>query len=238
MGLLEPADWRARFVSPVEPERAPAAQRPAYVLRRTFELPGRCSGRAYATALGVYELFLNGARVGDLELTPGFTAYRSHLEVQTYDVGPLLRAGTNTIEAVLSDGWYRGQVGFTREHDSYGSRVGLLLQLEVDLADGSELVIGTDEEWAAAPSGIVADLIEGQREDHRVTPVRWSAVEVVDHDLGPAHLVAGATDPADRGARTGCDHRRRRRRSSSTSARTSTGGCACRAWVPKAHACA
>ena len=209
------------------------------MLRRTFELSGPVArGRAYATALGVYELFLNGARVGDLELTPGFTAYRSHLEVQTYDVGPLLRAGTNTIEAVLSDGWYRGQVGFTREHDSYGSRVGLLLQLEVDLADGSELVIGTNEDWASAPSGIVADLIEGQREDHRVRPVRWSAVEVVDHDLDRLTVLAGATDPEDRGARTGCDHRRRGVDAWSTSARTATGGYGCRAWVLRARGCA
>ena len=122
--------------------------------------------------------------VGDLELTPGFTAYRSHLEVQTYDVGPLLREGANTVEAVLSDGWYRGQVGFTREHDSYGRRVALLLQIEVALADGSEIVVATDADWVSSPSGIVADLIEGQREDHRVTPGRWAPVDVVDRDLG------------------------------------------------------
>ena len=141
---------QAVFVSPVEDEPAPARHRPAHLLRRTFDLPqGATRARAYATAHGIYELFVNGERVGDHELTPGFTAYRTHLEVQTYDVTAHLRTGTNTLCAVLSDGWYRGLVGFTREHDTYGEHTALLVQLEVDTPDG-RLVVGTDEDWESA----------------------------------------------------------------------------------------
>jgi alpha-L-rhamnosidase len=185
MGLLDPTDWVATFVAPVEPKPAPPGRRPAHLLRRAFELPAASSrARAYVTAHGLYELYLNGKRVGDLELTPGFTAYRSHLEVQTYDVAAHLRPGSNTVCAVLSDGWFRGQVGFTREHDTYGDHTALLAQIEIDLVDGSHVVLGTDAGWEAATGPITAaDLIEGQRVDLRVAAGPWAPVKVVAADL-------------------------------------------------------
>lgn len=186
MGLLEPQDWTATFVAPAEADVAPAGFRPAHLLRTTFELDAAATvGRIYATAHGLYELFLDGARVGDLELTPGFTSYRTHLEVQTFDVTTDLTAGAHVLEAVLSDGWYRGQVGFTREHDAYGRETALLVQLEAQLQDGSTVTVGTDHSWTTAPSAITAaDLIEGQRVDHRIVPGPWVPVRSVDADLG------------------------------------------------------
>lgn len=185
MGLLEPADWTASFIAPAEAEVAPPGFRPAQRLRTTFELAApAATGRIYATAHGLYELFLDDTRVGDLELTPGFTAYRAHLEVQTYDITSSLGAGTHTLEAVLSDGWWRGQVGFTREHDTYGRQTALLVQLEAKLQDGSSVTVGTDRSWESALSAITAaDLIEGQREDHRIIPGPWMPVRSVDADL-------------------------------------------------------
>ena len=158
--------------------------------------------------------------------------------MQTYDVGPLLREGENTVEAVLSDGWYRGQVGFTREHDSYGRRVALLLQLEVGLVDGSELVVGTDGDWESSPSGIVADLIEGQREDHRIDPAQWAPVEVRDRDLG--RLTSSPAPPTRRIeelepvaiTEVGVDGRRRLRPEQQRV------GAPRRAWDPRGRRCA
>jgi alpha-L-rhamnosidase len=185
-GLLDPDDWQARFVSPVEGEVPPAGRRPAHLLRRSFDLPSRpLRARAHATAHGIYELFVNGARVGDHELAPGFSAYRRHLEVQAHDVAPMLRPGTNQVCAVLSDGWYRGQVGFIREHDSYGHRLAFLAQVEVELGDGTSVTVGTDGRWESATGPIVAaDLIEGQHVDLRAEPTAWTAVEVGDQVLG------------------------------------------------------
>jgi alpha-L-rhamnosidase len=186
MGLLEPTDWRATFVSPVEEVIGPPGHRPAHLLRRTFEVPALPErARAYATAHGIYELFINGARVGDRELSPGSTAYRTHLEVQTYDITALLRAGENTVCSVLSDGWYRGLVGFTREHDTFGRDTSLLVQIELDLPDGEQLVVGTDESWECTATGpiVAADLIEGQHVDHRIEPDGWGPVRVVAHDF-------------------------------------------------------
>src|SRR4029450_544973 len=98
--------------------------------------------RIYATAHGIYEGFLNGVRVGDLELTPGFTSYWANLHVQTYDVTGLVREGVNTWEAVLSDGWYRGRTGYTQLADAYGDSVAFLGQLHV----GAQIV-GTHGGW-------------------------------------------------------------------------------------------
>ena len=144
-GLLRTDDWSARWISPVEVDPLPpAGERPASVLRTRFTVSEpRSSARIHATAHGLYELFLDGERVGDQELAPGYTSYRSRVQVQTYDVTTLLGAGEHELRAVLSDGWYRGKVGFTREHDSYGSQLALLAQVEVD----GVVVAATDAAW-------------------------------------------------------------------------------------------
>jgi len=179
-GLLEPADWVARFIEPYESVRADPGQRPAYVLRHEFELGDvHPDARLYASAHGIYETFLNGRRVGDFELTPGTTSYSNNLDVQTYAVGNLLVDGTNVWDVVLSDGWYRGRNGFAQVADCYGDTVAFLGQLHV-----GERVIATGDGWRSATGPIVAaDLMTGQREDHRIAPTQWHPVTVVEHDL-------------------------------------------------------
>jgi alpha-L-rhamnosidase len=196
-GLLRTDDWSAQWVSPVEADPLPAAgERPASVLRTRFTVTSDArSARVYATAHGLYELFLDGERVGDHELTPGYTSYRSRVQVQTYDVSTLLGAGEHELRAVLSDGWYRGKVGFTREHDSYGSRLALLAQVEVDGA----VVAATDATWTSAAGAIVAaDLIDGESVDQRVhdDELAWQPVELIDGDFGA--LCASPAPPVRR----------------------------------------
>lgn len=176
-GLLDPSDWAAKWIEPSEEERPPSGQRPVYVLRREFALAEVAPARLYATAHGIYETFLNGQRVGDLELTPGFTAYHANLHVQTYDVAELLRAGANTWEVLLSDGWFRGRTGFTQMVDAYGESVAFLGQLHV----GRE-VVTTDHGWRSATGPILtADLMAGQVVDLRQTVTSTLPVRVVDH---------------------------------------------------------
>ncbi|MDF2050196.1 alpha-L-rhamnosidase [Arthrobacter sp. Cr_A7] len=169
LGLLHPSDWQARWIGPEERETPPPGQRPGYALSTSFSLAAAPDmARAYATAHGIYELFLNGQRVGNQELTPGSTSYHSTLQVQTHDVTPLLRAGTNTVTAVLTDGWYRGTFGYTRDADMYGTQTAFLAQLELESGPGRK-VIGTDASWHVASTEIVAaDLMAGQRVDFRV----------------------------------------------------------------------
>ena len=187
-GLLRAEDWTARFISP---RVLGGLGAPAPVLRSALDLPGGVvMARLYATAHGLYEARLNGRRVGDQVLAPGWTSYAHRLRYQTYDVTDLVREGGNELEVLLGNGWYRGRLGWDGRHGHYGDRLALLAQLEVTTADGAVHVLGTDASWTARESGVLADdLYDGQRTDLRpVTGGRGDAVEVVDGDL--ARLVA------------------------------------------------
>ena len=187
-GLLRAEDWTARFISP---RVLGGLGAPAPVLRSALDLPGGVvKARLYATAHGLYEARLNGRRVGDQVLAPGWTSYAHRLRYQTYDVTDLVREGGNELEVLLGNGWYRGRLGWDGRHGHYGDRLALLAQLEVTTADGAVHVLGTDASWTARESGVLADdLYDGQRSDLRpVTGDRSDAVEVVDGDL--ARLVA------------------------------------------------
>jgi alpha-L-rhamnosidase len=175
-GLLDDGDWLARWIEPVESGRSP------HVLVRDFSLEDPVgAARLYATSHGLYECFLNGRRVGDLELTPGFTSYSQCLHVQAYDVRDLLVCGANRWEVVLTDGWYRGRTGSRRRVDGFGTRLGFLGQLE---ADG--LTVPTGEGWHGGVGPLVAaDLMAGQVEDHRRSMAHLRPVVVPDAALGP-----------------------------------------------------
>ncbi len=111
--------------------------------------------RLYATAHGIYEASVDGQRVGRDELTPGYTEYASHTQVQTYDVTSLLTPGVHVIEALLADGWYRGQVGLLRAADQWGTETAFLAQLHLEHEDGTATVLGTDATWRWAASHIL-----------------------------------------------------------------------------------
>jgi len=110
MGLLSPFDWKAEWIGPDLKEDKSSPQ-PCPMLRKAFRVEGPVrSARTYVTSLGLYELELNGRRVDDQVLTPGWTSYDKRLQYQTYDVTELLQEGENAVGATLGDGWYRGNV--------------------------------------------------------------------------------------------------------------------------------
>lgn len=207
-GLLEPADWTAAWVSPAEPALPPPGRRPAHLLRGSVTLPNAVRlARAYVTAHGVCELYVNGVRIGDDELTPGFTDYRSIVQVRTYDVGPLLATGHNIVGAVLSDGWFRGINGVFRDVNCFGDRTALLVELHVALVDGTELVAGTNPGWRSTVGSVTrADLIEGVTADLRQEPVGWANSDFEDAawwpvsvaDIGYDRLGASPAPPVRR----------------------------------------
>ncbi|NKQ58394.1 family 78 glycoside hydrolase catalytic domain [Amycolatopsis sp. K13G38] len=185
IGLLSPWDWAGRFISPA------TIDGPAPILSHDLAIrPGVVSARLYATAHGVYEATLNGQRVGDQLLAPGWTSYRHRLRYQTYDITPLLVEGTNSLDVVLGNGWFRGRI---RRSAPYGDRLGLLAQVEIVYADGIREVVGTDTSWSARTGAIQADdLYDGQVTDFTATAAT-DRVEIVDADLG--RLVAPEGPP-------------------------------------------
>ncbi|OUM44867.1 alpha-L-rhamnosidase [Arthrobacter sedimenti] len=198
LGLLHPSDWTAQWIGPDEPDVPAPGDRPGHALETTFTLAAvPDSARAYATAHGVYELFLNGQRVGDQQLTPGSTSYHTTLQVQAFDVTALLRRGTNTLRAVLTDGWYRGTFGYTRDADMYGGQTAFLAQLELESGTG-RTVLGTDASWLVSPTEILgADLMAGQRVDFRVPASASGARPAVVRSCS-FDTLAGPTAPPTR----------------------------------------
>ncbi len=147
------------------------------------------SARLSITAHGLYVATLNGSRVGDQQLTPGWTSYQHRLRYQTYDVTALLRPGRNVLEVLLGNGWYRGRLGVHGQGALYGDRLALLAQLEVTDADGRRHVFATDGSWTARDSAVLADdLYDGQRTDLRRATgddePGGDPVELLDTDLG------------------------------------------------------
>jgi alpha-L-rhamnosidase len=170
-GLFD-QDWQASWISPVEQDDPGYGRRPAHTLATTFESAGDVVvARLYATALGVYEAFVNGERAGTAELSPGSTSYDRTLYAQASDVTAAVRSGTNQLEIVLSDGWYRGQVGAFRQPAGWGTVLGARAELHLEYRDGSRRVVRSDETWTSERSAITrADLMDGQTVDFGAEP--------------------------------------------------------------------
>jgi len=200
--------WIGSWIEPIESAHGFERQRPAYHLAGEVDLPdGIAAARLFATAHGLYEVFVNGTRVGDCELTPGFTAYRKRLQVETFDVTALVREGRNAVGAILSDGWWRGQSGVARRVDDYGPTTALLAQLEVTLPSGEVLKFCTGADWRSCASHILrADLIAGEVHDLRrrvpgwaepgTDRSAWQAVRLAEH--GFEKLCASPAPPVRR----------------------------------------
>ncbi|MBD3265929.1 Bacterial alpha-L-rhamnosidase, partial [bacterium] len=123
----------------------------------------------YATAHGMFDLFMNGEKVGDAFFRPGWSDYRFRLYYNTYDVTADLQQGQATLGAYLADGWYSGYIGWGRKRNHYEGQTKIKIQLNVEYEDGSQEVFGTDETWnvMASPPIREADFLHGEMFDAR-----------------------------------------------------------------------
>lgn len=183
MGLLDQGGWQAEWITPHESEVAPQSE-PAFLIRKQFEVVRDVrSARLYATAAGVYELYVNGARVSDELLAPGWTSYPTRLQVQTYDVTDLLHRDGNGIGILLGDGWYRSGMGFENKNFKYGERRAALAQLHIQYKDGTEDIVATDSTWKASTGAIqYATIYHGETYDARLEQAGWSSANFRDDE--------------------------------------------------------
>ncbi len=163
------------------------------MLRHEFKAKGGIErARAYVTSHGLYEMLLNGQRVGDQVFTPGWTSYNKRLQYQVYDVTPLLRNGDNALGVTLGNGWYRGFLAWQDRRNIYGDRLALLCQVKITYKDGSEAIVGTDASWKASTGPILmSEIYHGETYDARLEKAGWatagfadggwSKVKVADH---------------------------------------------------------
>jgi alpha-L-rhamnosidase len=193
-GLLERADITARMISARD---IGGLDDPAPVFSTTWHSPAAITrARLYITSRGVYRAEINGQRVGDHVLAPGWTAYDHRLLYQTFDVTELVLSGENRIDVTVGNGWYRGNLGRPPRRDLYGDKLGVLAQLELVFADGSLTTIHTDETWHVRSTNILADdLYNGQITDLRgvADAGEQHPVDIVDFDH--ATLVAPQAPP-------------------------------------------
>lgn len=154
---------------------------PAISMRKTFALDALPQKAfLYATARGVYKLWINGTCVSDL-LAPGFTAYAKHIDYQCYDVAAHLISGENVIDIVLTDGWFSGKIGALGIGQQFGKENAMLFQLDM-VTDGNKHSICSDDDtlWTTSP-WTYADLIVGEGYDARITCDDWKAPRICNY---------------------------------------------------------
>jgi alpha-L-rhamnosidase len=195
MGLLEASDWKASWIEPALEEEAKKSG-PVAMLRREFKVRGSiASARAYVTSHGLYEMLLNGQRVGDQLFTPGWTSYNKRLQYQTYDVAPLLKSGDNAVAVQLGNGWYRGFLAWQDRRNIYGERLGVLCQIKIVYKDGREETLGTDQSWKASTGPILmSEIYHGETYDARLERTGWASPGFADAEWSAVKVVEGRKD--------------------------------------------
>jgi alpha-L-rhamnosidase len=206
MGILNAKEWKALWISDRRKTPASSTPPPSPYIRNEFTIQKVIKkARLYSTALGLYEPYINGYRVGKDLFSPGWTDYKKRIQYQTYDVTNQLKQGKNAIGAIVGDGWYSGQIAHL-PRGYYGSQPYLFMQLEVTYEDGTSEIIATDNSWKAGYGPIISqDMLMGETYDARLEvpgwnqpefkELNWNPVKVKPANEGTGKLVAEAEPP-------------------------------------------
>ncbi|UPK95035.1 hypothetical protein LCI18_005970 [Fusarium solani-melongenae] len=198
--LLNRSDWTAKLIGGPSQGREP--KRPI-LLRKTFTNPGSARARLYTTAHGMYEVHINGQRVSDELLAPGWQSYNHRLHYQTYDVTSLLQEGENVIGAHVAEGWFASRIGRPGVANHWGEQLGFLAQLEVD----GNVCCQTDSSWEYLDSPLLlSELYNGEVFDSSLIDPTWSTLasktqvkgSVEELPLPKAELIAPDVAPVTR----------------------------------------
>jgi len=203
MGILKPELWTANWIT-LENEIKLDGSKPCTYLRKEFSTSKKVkSANVYVSSLGLYQLFINGKKVGNDLFTPGWTSYNKRIQYQTYDVTSMLQP-KNAIGAKLGDGWYRGNIAWENQRNYYGDKLALIAQLHIIYTDGTSETFASDESWKAVTGPILfSDIYNGETYDARKEMPGWSAVGFNDSSWGKvavlnnskAHLIAPQGPP-------------------------------------------
>lgn len=192
-GLLDNSEWKGKWItaefepnvyrevnfSHLKSSKLYPFYSPVY-LRKDFSAKGKeiKSARLYMTARGVYVAYLNGKKLGNDFLSPGWTDYNKRIQTTTYDVSNLISKNNNTLGAIIADGWYAGRLGWLlgKNRGNYGVFPELLAQLEITYKDGTKDIVVSDSSWKAGLGGVLnSDLYDGEDFDARREPKGWNS---------------------------------------------------------------
>jgi len=187
-GLMSQVNWKAKWI---EMEGDTNRYSPSPHFRKEFTISKNiANATVYVTSHGFYELHLNGKKVGDQVLTPGWTTYGKRIQYQVFDVSGQLTKGKNAVGAVLGDGGYRGTLAWGNNWAVYGKRLGLLMQLRIVYTDGTEELIVTDSSWKANNDGAIRknDLYNGEIYDASKKLTGWNLPDYDDSKWQPVRI--------------------------------------------------
>ncbi len=182
MGLLSNADWKAKWIKIPDPKKWDTTRygtrlfRPQY-LRKAFNIDADIKkARLYITSKGVFKPYVNGEKITEDVLTPGWTPYRKRIETLTYDVTEALKKGENTIGMILAEGWHSGRFGPRRRWDTVIAPPRAICQLEIEDAKGKLKTITSNNSWKATRNGPVrvAGLYDGETYDANFELPNWN----------------------------------------------------------------
>ena len=169
--------WKAQWISDASYHFTEKKVSPIPMTFRKRIYTNKKAARAtlYATAMGIYDVYINGKRVSDRYFAPGFTSYAHTLQYQTYDVTALL-SGSDDISFIVAGGWAVGSFVFTRKNRISADRQALLAELRLEYADGSVETVGTDASWLVTEGGsyLEADFYDGETFDAAAKPDEWT----------------------------------------------------------------
>jgi alpha-L-rhamnosidase len=170
--------------------RATKGEPPCPYLRKAFPLPGPVKRATLQwAALGVADIFLNGRKVGDAFLMPGWSDFRKRAQVMTSEVTGMLREGDNLLGAILGDGWYSGTLLWKNERNHYGTHPQLLARLDIELRDGRALSVSTGRGWEIRNGPLLlSDIYHGETCDARRDLGDWCVPGATRSGWRPADI--------------------------------------------------
>jgi alpha-L-rhamnosidase len=176
-GLFSSDDWKASWIVGKNQ------------LRKEFSLSARVRrARAYVSGLGYYELYLNGTKVGDHVLDPGWTTYDKRVLYTTYDITSLLQSGPNAVGVMLGQGWY----GSKPQEPRATAPRGLILQMSIEQEDGRLIRVVSDSSWKGQNGPILSDSIyDGEVYDARKETPGWNRPGFSKNQWSPVENVKG-----------------------------------------------
>ncbi len=188
MGVLEKSSWHAQWIGAAD------TNIPSLLLRKEFSVKnGLQRALINLCGLGEYELTLNGKKIGDDFLSPGWTKYDQTCLYDTRDLTKELARGKNVVSIELGNGMYQvlGGGRFTKFKGSFGSQKAIA-QIRLEYADGAVEFIGTDESWRMSAGPITFNTIYGGEDyDARLVPKNWNAIYFDDSKWAKAIVVNG-----------------------------------------------
>lgn len=193
-GLQKGSNFSAEWIS----HELPSEETACPIFMKNFKVEKDIDKvRIYATALGVYEIKVNGEKVGDTFFSPGWTNYKKRLQYQTYVADGML-SESNKIEITVGNGWYKGNFGFNPEGYNYGDRVAVLAEIHITYKDGTTEVIKTDRSWKVT-TGVIrsSDIYMGEKIDtcftggeiSRAIPFHYEKERIIAQENEPVKII-------------------------------------------------